>query len=53
MGPLPPKILRKLILPENVVISYFSDVEMLLKCPEVELRGQKPENLDLKSGLKF
>ena len=53
MGPESPKMLHKLILPENVVISYFSDVEMPLKCPEVELRGQKSQNFGLKSCIKF
>jgi len=30
-----PKSLHKLILYKNIIISNFSEVEMLLKCPKV------------------
>ena len=45
MGPESPKMLHKLILPENVVISYFRNEEMPLKCPEVEPRGKNSKIL--------
>ena len=53
MGSKCPNSLHEFILPENVVISYFSDVEMPLKCPKVELGGQKSQNFSLKWGIKF
>ena len=37
MGPKSPKMLQKLILPENVVISYFWDVEMYENCTKVAI----------------
>ena len=53
MGLETPKRLHKLILPEIAFTFYFSDVEPPLKCPKVERRGQKPQNFDLKSDIKF
>ena len=53
MGPESPKSIHKFLLPENAFIIDFSDVEMPLRCPKVELRGQKPQNFDLKLGIKF
>ena len=44
--------LHKFLLPENAIIFDFSNVEMPFKCPKVELGGQKPQNFNLKSGIK-
>ena len=53
MGPESPKSIHKFLLPENAFIIDFSDVEMPLRCPKVELRGQKPQNFNPKSVMKF
>ena len=36
MGSESLKILHKIILPENVVIFYFSDVDVPLECPKAQ-----------------
>ena len=46
MGPESPKSIHKFLLPENAFIIDFRDLEMPLKCPKVELRGQKPQNFE-------
>ena len=48
-----PISLHKFILPENAFIFDLSDVEMPFKCRNIELRGQKPQIFNLKSGIKF
>ena len=47
-----PKSLHKFLLPENVFIFYFCDVEMPLRCLKVEFRGQKPQKFNIKSNIK-
>ena len=47
-----PKSLHKLVLPENGSISIFFEVKVLLKDSKVEVRGQNPQNSDLKKPIK-
>ena len=41
------------MLLENGIIFDLSDAEIPLKCSKGELRGQKPQNFNLKSGIEF
>ena len=47
-----PKSLHKLVLPENGSISIFFEVKVLLKDSKVEVRGQNPQNSNLKKPIK-
>ena len=47
-----PKSLYKLVLPENGSISIYFEVKVLLKDSKVEVRGQNPQNSNLKKPIK-
>ena len=51
-GSYSPKSLHKLVLPENGSISIFFEVKVLLKDSKVEVRGQNPQNSNLKKPIK-